>query len=449
MKHYILPVLFWALATSPIFAQKTLPPSALKALEKLPKTLQNTLQTAGYDQPNASILLTPATASRNPLQLDSTKSFFGYNLNGVPDSTPLIRSIFQYPQTGVVIEIQAQFSGNVWSPVTRQIKTRDAQDRPLELVAEEFDAVSQDFIPGSRLQFFPRGNDAVLIDSVNAFLWDTDLNSWTFAFQLVNTFNAQEQLLTAQTNFVVNGQLTSFLDQYAYNSSGDNHLIESFLLNNGFSVPSGKQENMYLNHLLIQDIVFTSSGGITFTPTDRNTYAYNSANLVIQQNSYTWAPGVNDWKPQQTISFKYDNAKRLIQKEIEFIQDAQKERTTYAYIEDENLSLESTYLWNIVLQTYVLDNRNYYYYSDGISSVLPDPRITQPLLLSPNPTIGAVRFSLNSAAEIKVFDGTGKVVQSRLLQPNEALNLDNLPPGMYTVTAQIGTMFYTGKVIKQ
>lgn len=71
MKHFILPVLLWTLATSPIFAQKTLAPGVQSYAENWPATLKNILQEAGFGHATA-----PAAT---PLQSRNSRPATGFN----------------------------------------------------------------------------------------------------------------------------------------------------------------------------------------------------------------------------------------------------------------------------------------------------------------------------------------------------------------------------------
>ena len=450
MKHFILPVLLWTLATSPIFAQKTLAPGVQSYAENWPATLKNILQEAGFGHATAPAA-TPLQSRNSDLQLDSTKTFFGYNLNGTSDSTPLRRSIYQHPQSNTEMETEALFQNGAWAPVARLSKVVDAQGRLLELVAEEYDVAEATFQPGSKLQLFPRGNSVELVDSVKAFLWDTEQGAWAFVFQVNNTFSAQDKLTVSQITLQSDDETVILSDLYSYNANQDNHLIESFMQSGGISIPTGKQELMYFNHLVIQVIDFETNGLGSFIPTTRITYAYNPSLLVTQENTYQWVPGVNDWNPTQSISFEYDNAERLAAKETAFIHGGipdVKQRVTYAYIEDEYLALETSYTWDITTAAFILDERTYYYYAGGVLSVSPGAGAAQVLMISPNPTTDAIRFRLETEAEVRVFDAAGQLLQSGIVQPGETMYLTTLPTGMYYVTAQHGAQCYTGKVLK-
>ncbi len=450
MKHSILPVLFWTLATCSAFAQKTLTPGVQPYAENWPAALKNILQDAGFGIAPASAAM-PLQSRNSDLQLDSTKTFFGYNLNGTPDSTPLSRSVYQRPQNNTEIEIDAQFQNGAWVPVSRLSKVADTQGRLLELVAEEYDVTEATFQPGSKLQFFPRGNSVELIDSIKAFLWDTDQNAWAFVFHVHNTFGPNDRLTVSQITLQSDGETVVLSDVYSYNANQDNHLIESFMQSGGFSIPTAKQELMYLNHQLIQVIDFEADDFGDFIPNTRITYAYNPSQSVTQENTYQWVPGVNDWNPTQSISYEYDNAERLTAQETAFIHGGipdVKERVAYAYVEDQYLALETSYTWDIGTGAFALADRTYYYYAGGVLSVSPSPRAVQKLVITPNPTADAVQLLLETEAEVRVFDAAGQLVQSQVMQPGETLHLTALPPGVYQVRAQHGVQFYTGKVLK-
>ena len=452
MKHYLLPALLWALAISSIFAQRTLSPSAQQQASNWPRSVKKMMRSAGYDLEAA---LAPPTVQlrSNPLRLDSTKTFFGYEANGGQDSTPQYRTIYQYLATGQKISTEFEFSGSTWTPTTQTIESSDALGRVTHSLTKTYDPTSESWVPDSRVQVFPHGNSMALADSFQIFGWDPTVGAWLLSFQSKNTFNAQDRLLKTETTFDFDGQPGLLTDNYSYDANGDNHLVESSIVVGGFSIPASKRDMTYANHRLIQVIQSASNGfGGGFTPSTRTTLAYNAAHLVKQTNHYDWAPGVNDWEPTQTIVQEYDSQLRRSVTETEtfFVgQPSEKERVTNAYVEEENLALVATYAWGASLNQYTLAEREYYYYAGGSSSVKPTPRMAQALILSPNPTDGELRFPMEAEAEVRVFDAAGQLLQSRIVQPGEALNLTALPTGMYQVTARSGAGFYAGKVLKE
>lgn len=452
MKQYILPVLLWTLAFSHAFAQQTLSPSAQQNLGMLPTNALKLLTKAGFvtAQSNGSTL--NADERTNPLQLDSTKTFVGYNLNAGQDSTPLARTIYQYPQTSKRIETNYQFENGAWTPTDRSNITIDALEREPAATSELFDITTQTWVLDSRYQAFFRGNAVDQLDSLLLFDWDETLPGWALAFSVRNTYDAQNRLIISESTFDFDGQLALLRDVYSYNASGDNHLIESFIVSSGFELPSGKTELQYANHLLIQEIKYASAGFSGFVPSDRIVYAYYANNKLKQQNTSVYVPGVNDWAPTQTQLFSYDAQLRISEQEIITTEPGtpeEKMRLNYVYKQDEKLALESIFVWDAGTGAYVLSDRKYYYYTAGSAGLFPTPGNVQNLVMFPNPSTATVQFSLDNEAIVMVFDASGKLMDSQVVMPGSSLNLAALPAGIYQVIATDNDKRFAGKIIKQ
>jgi len=451
MKQFILPVL-WTLAIGSTFAQKTLSPSLQRHAETWPQSVKKAMREMGFDaQP-----LSPNTvqARFDPSRLDSTKTFFGYEPSGIGgDSTPQYRTTYQYPQNGLRIETASEFLGGVWTLTTRTSNKVDALNRTVEVVAERYDSAEEDWVFDSKSEVWLRENSVELADSLRISTWNPDTETWHSGAFSKNIFDAQNRLQKVETTFDADGQTALFVDDYYYNSSGDNHLIESFMSFGGFLLPMSKRDMAYSNHRLLQVIVSSPNvigGG--FTPSSRTTMAYNSQNLVKQTNQYEWVPGLNDWNPVNLVKSEYDSALRLTSTETETFfpgEPSALKRITYTYREGENLALRATYDWDHALNQYALTEREFYYYTGGSSSVRPMPHEAQTLGISPNPADGAVRLAVEAEAEIRVFDAAGRLMQSQVVQPGESLDLTALPAGVYTVIAQNEAAARVGKLVKQ
>lgn len=449
MKQYILPVLLWTLALSHAFAQQTLSPSAQQNLGLLPTNALKLLTKAGFVTAQSSNTLT-ADERTNPLQLDSTKTFVGYNVNAGQDSTPLDRTIYQYPQANKRIETNYQFVNDAWVPTDRSNITIDALEREPSAVSELFDNSTQTWVLDSRYQAFFHGDAIDKFDSLQVFDWDETLPGWALAFSVRNTYDAQNRLIISESTFDFDGQVALLRDVYSYNASGDNHLIESFIVSSGFELPSGKTELQYTNHLLIQEIKYASAGFSGFVPSDRVVYAYNANNKVKQQNTSVYMPGVNDWAPTQTQLFSYDAELRLSEQEIITTEPGTPEdkiRLNYVYKQDEKLALENIFVWEA--GAYVLSDRKYYYYTAGSAGLFPTPGNVQSLAMFPNPGSGVVQLTLENEAVVMVFDASGKLMDSQVLVPGSSLNLSALPQGIYQIVATDNQARFTGRFIKQ
>lgn len=439
-------LLFLILATNSVFSQKTLAPSLKPYAENWSYNVKRLLNRAGFDLPAASV---DKVAPRSPLQLDSTKTFYAYGLNTPGDSTPLFRTTYQYTSPNEKKEAEYEWINNAWMPLSRTTITSDDQQRIVTATAEAYDPESETFTPDSRLENYPHGNSQDLIDSFLVYGWDTVAQDWLLLLATYNTFDAQDRLLESVSTFDYLGTPLLFKDVYFYDANGDNHLIEQSAVFDGFDIPSGRTELVYVDHRPIEVTAFVSDG-IEFYPTNRNNYAYTLFGALRLAMSFQRDEVNDEWDMTQRIEYGFDGAQRVASKQgIFYAQDGSETRelTTYAYIQDENLSLEMFFNWNDDLFDWILDTKKHYYYNGLVST----PSIPSALALqvAPNPTTDVVCLALDGESMLQVFDVSGQLVQSRLMQPGQVLDMTALPAGIYSVTAQNGAQLYTGKVVKQ
>lgn len=447
MKNYFLPALLWVLAFSQSFAQKTLSPSLKPYADNLPHNVKSLLSQAGFDLQTTS---TNKVSARSPLQLDSTKTYYGYNQPAPGDSTPIYRSNFTYPAADTKIEISYQFENGGWQAVSRFTVVSDGQQRIVTILGEAYDLDAQEFKPDSRLENFPHGDSPDLIDSFFVYGWDTTQNDWLLLLFTINTFDAGERLTESISNFDFNGTQVLFKDVYSYDANGDNYLIEQYAVFDGFEFPSGRTEIAYSDHRPIERNVFVFDG-TGFALNSRETYAYTTFGALRLTLFFEWDVTINDLRLVRWVEHKFDGEQRIASTETTAVNpDGSDERqlVTYAYIQDENLSLEMNFNWDDDLFDWVLDTKKHYYYN-GLVAVKPDPAKALALQIVPNPTTDAVRLTLENEAFVQVFSQTGQLLQSILMQPGQMLNLADLPTGLYQITAQQGADFYIGKVVKQ
>jgi len=448
----LLFALFFALAAPSAYTQRTLSTGVRPYTENWTYTLVKSMHRAGFDMP--TMPATPALANgvspRNVLQLDSTKTFYQYDLNFPGDSTPLFRTINKYPFADTKIEVNYQFENGEWLALNRSTIISDNQERLTEVVAEAFDPVSQAFRLDSRLLIFSHGDSPELVDSVFTHAWDTTIQDWTPVFSIRNVFDDQDRLLESNSQVDYFGDPLIFRDVYSYDANGDNHLIESYAILGADEFLGERTDLVYVDHRPIEVLVSVAES-TGFSQQSRTNYAYTLFGAVRKQMNFEWDVEKGNFRLYQTIDYLYDFAQRLAGKETIFMPlNAwdERERISYSYIDDENLYLEWVHNWDHDLFDWILDSKKYYYYN-GLVSVDPTPRPALALTASPNPTTGFVQFNFDDEATVRVFDLAGQLVQSRLMQPGQALDLTALPAGVYAVTALEGRDFYSGRVVKQ
>jgi hypothetical protein len=126
----------------------------------------------------------------------------------------------------------------------------------------------------------------------------------------------------------------------------------------------------------------------------------------------------------------------------------ERQQTIYGYLANENLYVEMAFSWDDNLFDWVLGSKKFYYYS-GLVSVDPGPVTVQSLELSPNPSTGLARLNLEDPAFFQIYNTGGTMVSSGECQPDDLLNLVDLPSGLYFITARTETGVYAGRIVKQ
>lgn len=447
MKNYFFPALVWMLTLSHVVAQKTLSPGVKPYTDNWTHSVKRLFNHAGFDLPAEAV---NKVSSRSPLQLDSTKTYSGYDLNAPGDSTPLFRSDYEYPSPDSKIEINYQFDNGGWQKINRTTLVSDDQQRLVEAIAEAYDPVTQSYQFDSRIEVFPHGDSQVLIDSFFTYLWDSTITDWHIILVTRNTFDDQDRLHESVSTVDYFGDPLIFTEEYSYDSIGDNHLIEEFAIIGSDTFPSSRTDIVYTDHRPIEETVSVSDG-FNFIPQNRDNYAYTTFGALRLHMSFIWDDSIGNFRLTQRIEYGFDGEQRVSSKETTIVTPGAwdvRELVTYAYAEDENLSLEMFFHWDDDLFDWVLETKKHYYYN-GLVAADPEPNPVLALQIVPNPTVDAVRLTLDNEAIVQVFGPAGQLLQSRLVQPGQMLDLASLPAGVYQMTAQQGADFYSGRVVKQ
>lgn len=443
--NHLLPLLLM-LVTNSVFAQKQLPRHAANWTWTLVKSMHR----AGFDMPTMPYAATPSVQSRSPLRLDSIKTFYAYIPGPAGDSLPLFRTTYTYPQTDTKIETDYQHTGADWLALSRTTVKADALGRLILAEAEAYDPDAETYRPDSKLEVYPHGDSPELLDSFFTYLWDSTVLDWRIILSVRNTFDAQDRLLENLSSVDYFGDPAIFKEVYSYDDNGDNHLIEEFAILGSDIFPSSRTEIDYVDHQAIE-VLYSESDGINFYPVNRTNYAYTLFGAVRLRMNFQWDVVSQTFKMNQRIEYGYDNAERLasrINKLIEANGAETRDLTTYAYVEDENLYSEMYLLWDDDAFDWKLDSKKYYYYDNALAAGVP-PGKAFDLAIWPNPATSLVRLSLPETGAVQVFDAAGRMVLARDLQNAQALDITALPAGVYVLTAQSEGALYRSKMLKQ
>ena len=152
-------------------------------------------------------------------------------------------------------------------------------------------------------------------------------------------------------------------------------------------------------------------------------------------------------------AYGYDESKRAVVKESSALNDQGiwiRHKETYVYITDEFLQRTDNYIYDNNLESWVLEDRKFYYY-DNTTAVDPnEPLADAALFMYPNPTTGYVQVKLTGKIAVYVYTLSGQLVLKSYLAPGDkTLNLSSLPAGLYQVRAKSDDDYYSGKLIIQ
>jgi hypothetical protein len=440
-------LLFLTLLGQAAYSQKTLPRSLQPYAENWTYTMVKSMHRAGFDMPTMPATTPVISQGANGGQLDSTKTFFEYTQAWGGDSTPIFRSTFEYPQPATMIETNFQYDQGQWQPLNRSTIMSDDQKRLLEVMAEVYDTDSQTFRPDSRVVIFPHGDSPELIDSFLTALWDSTIMDWRILVAHENFFDTQDRILESVTLFENSGNPLIFKEVYAYNANGENHLIEEFELSGNEVIPTHRTEIKYVVDGPLEVLLLVAEGD-SFIQKSRTNYAYNLFGAPRKQMEFKWNAEQKRFYLFETTDFAYDSFQRLSTKGITWHTREERQQTHYGYLGNMNLYVEFAFTWDDDLFDWVLETKKYYYYS-GLVSLDPGPIAVQPLELSPNPTAGLARLNLEGPAYFQLYNTGGALVSSGEYQPDDLLNLVDLPNGLYFITARSETGVYAGRIVKQ
>lgn len=428
--------------------QPLIAPGIKQHRDALPEKVEYLLNKAGLDAPFHTTIRS-SQPRLTTLQLDSTITFYGYDLNSPGDSIPLLRTVYTYPESNIKIEINAQPESDEWMPLNRITTVYDEADRIFEVVAEAYDPLTESFVQDSKIKTYYHGNSTTLLDSFAVSQWSPDLMDWVVQLSNWNVFDNEDQLLESYTSIGFLGEPIIFKDTYFYDTNGDNHLIKTTAIFEGEEIPSGQTENTYMNHLLTAMVEY-SSDGFDFFPESRETFLYAPIGQLARHSMMAWNLEIENWQMAQTIDYQYDDEQRVSEKFITFYEEgvpADAERPTYEYVEGENLALETNYLYDAASEIWSLDSKKYYYY-DGSTAIPDEPIQVLDLPLAPNPTTSMVKIGIAETLTVQLFDATGQMIIRQLLQPGQMFDLSSLPAGIYQLVAQHETNFYGGRIVK-
>ena len=455
MTRFFLPVLLWTLAISPIFAQKKLAPGIEPYAVNWSYSVKQMLEAAGYTVPgpHAEFELTPASMTRSSsLELDSTVSFYGYDVAN--DSLPLLRNTYTYPSPDKQVIVESFYDQDHWEPMARTTLIADDLGRMIETHAENYDAESGLYMPDSKILLYPRGSSQELVDSFFIYGWSVEFQEWVRMFATWNAFDNQNRIKESVNSIELFDVPLVFIDRYKYNTDGDMFRIESYTMVEDEEILAGRQDLWYDDHLLVSAHTLVSHGPEGLITESKIEYTYTHFREEENVTYYVYDLEKNDWMFTKVNAFAYDEHERLIAEEVVELTEGIWTRTlkTTSYVSDDESfpAMEANLIYDDNAETWVLEDKKFYYYTDLTATDDPDDIVADALFLYPNPTAGVVQIQLPGKVSVHVYTLSGQFVQKYSMAPGERiLDLSFLPAGIYQVMALSDEDYFSGKLVIQ
>lgn len=430
-------------------AQKQLPvsisPLAQKWLaEHTPKALARLQQ---FSQPARPA--NHAVADRGGASvLDSAVLFTGY---AGGDSFPQSKAVFSYPNAATAVQTEYEYLGG-WQLQSRTTQKSDNQGRATELYAERWDAISQNWVPDSRLLTYPHGTSPEATDSLIAEQWDPQTNEWSTILYNATSYDDQDRPVLIINYLNESGFTFALLDELYYDANGDNYYTDQSVFEQGAWTLFSRIEREYEQHREVRNTTYGVIDSTTLIATNKLETAYDGNGNAVLEEAFDADFFTGEWTLTERTTRTFDNANRVHTETYEDLGfDAPPvSQTTYVYQNPTGpeLALEVYAEKDVNTLEWVIQEKTYYYF--GNTTAAPEVRNGEALELSPNPTTGLVRLSPTGAIlPYQVLNVHGQVVVSAGKTSNGQADLGSLPAGLYYITVQEGAVRRTGKVVKQ
>jgi hypothetical protein len=446
MNHKIL--FFSVLATlafQSLHAQKRLSPSVWGNAVNWKYSLVKSMHTAGFEMP--TLPKSGVVDYQPPATLDSTLSSIHFP-GGNPDSVPFIRTTLRYPKENVSIETEYRWEINKWQLFSQTTTVRDDLGRVLEIQFDRYDFDEDAMKPESKLVVHPHEDDPELIDSFFTYLWNPDWMAWQADLKQYNKFNQQDQIQESISIMHNMGDPMTFLERFTYNANGLNTLIEEYRIMGTAEVPSSRTDIQYGEQLLPIEYLVSSMVGQQLLPMTRTNLAYFPNGDLRRQMNFERNQTQQTWRLVQTMNFTYNGIQKLASRELSRNLEEERFYQYYVYNQDGDIYLEMSMHWDDDLFDWVLDGKKYYFYA-GMVAVDPQPSLAGALRIMPNPATAVVRLDTQEPLQVRIFNQQGAEVKTLQYEPDQWLELGDLPNGMYVITARSSQGLYTGKMLKQ
>lgn len=368
----------------------------------------------------------PETINFNDVEYRLDSVYYYFQDESTTDLQLQYKLIYAYNTAGIDTgSINLQWLG-LWHPNTRYTKTSDVDGRTAEITIFPWNDALSAWIPTFRFAYAYSGQSTDVSESVT-YQWDMTLQSWLPLAKVVLEYDTDSNpidlldyewdssldtwVLAFRTSVTYDGYVAQ--TSFAYNP--ENGAWEPYLL-------STKEYNADSSELIQTNYNFDTTASMWIEENrSRTTYEDISASIEIT-NQFQWSYAHSIWVPHFRTQTTQDVNANLFQE---------------LYFNWQNGA------WNPF-------NRNDYYWSEHeitsgvLETASPD------YLLYPNPVRNVLFVSgIQGKVSMDIFNENGRLMQSKeAIHPGEAIGVDYLPAGVYTIRLTSGNQVAIRQFVK-
>ncbi len=324
----------------------------------------------------------------------------------------------------------------------------------------------------NRQQF--RYNDENKVEWTSSSTWDEELAVFPFKYYQEYEYSAEGNLIS-EKNYMLDEEDQFFLRRsinYLYNSSGQLEVKNSTFTSDQRVLSQSDSASFSYDDQgrLVVFLRYRSAGDDN--PSERIRYKYNNEGQVSNMIYEPWSWQSENWEFSKECNFTYDKKGNLIQSDTRSYNGAIDGSITYTYdriINAANIRVLPFDIYDMgrpgwfhprhkmpAVKAMNTCHSGYYnkifYFSDRVT--LNNETLKEegtPLNVFPNPVkrFLSIQNEIPEPVNLTLYDLTGRIVFSKLVDQKASLDLENLKKGVYVYHLETSEAIKKGKIVKE
>lgn len=320
---------------------------------------------------------------------------------------------------------------NTWEDETRVVLEHDSQGRVTEMIIYSADDQGGELVSESRMVAY-YSNEGVL-DSVEHYSMDEEEN-WVVQGLQVYHYNEAGQLTRMDMTSTEEDEEEEYLQvlrfDYTYNSQGNLEKSTIHIIDEDFELLFSQTEFFYDEQGRRNASEYSMMDFFTFefSPFSRTEYTYNASDDVSEETSFLWDDTEEDWVVDQRDEYVY--------RDLNFNEVVFPSYIMFFGINEEtnefNKVLSEITSYSMAENNWVESERTKFYYSDETSTSAPVRELVK-VDVFPNPATDNITINWNGFQQLslEIFQMSGTKTLEMVVHPGREVSVSHLPRGMY------------------